>query len=188
MVPSAMLAALLVLALGGGLSQVGVLGQIFAGPSLPALAPLGVTHAGPARAAQLLPVIPAARVLVASRPTTAVHRAPVPRSVVRVGGGASSGGAISPTGGGTVRPVTQGAAGGSSGAPPSSSAPQPSQPSQPQPSRPAPRPTPVDNVVKVVTSVTQQLPAPAGPVATETLQTAGAAADNVLGSTGVSVP
>ena len=31
-VPSAMLAALVVLALGGGFNQVGVLGQIFAGP------------------------------------------------------------------------------------------------------------------------------------------------------------
>ncbi len=33
-VPSAMLAALLVLALGGGFNGVGVLGQLFAGPSL----------------------------------------------------------------------------------------------------------------------------------------------------------
>ena len=41
-------------------------------------------------------------------------------------------------------------------------------------------PTPVATVVKVVTSVTQQLPAPAGPIASQTIQAAGTAVDNLL--------
>jgi len=35
-------------------------------------------------------------------------------------------------------------------------------------------------VVKVVTSVTQQLPAPAGPIASQTIQAVGTAVDNLL--------
>ena len=201
-VPSAMLAALVVLALGGGLSQVGVLGQIFAGPSLPATAPLGVTHAGLAGGARSLPVIPAAPVIVASRPSIAVRRA----LAVHSGGGASrTGGAIAPTGGRTAPPVTQGSGGSNGGSPPalaarlvasgsspSGSSPQPAPPARtPQPSpapEPQPRPTPVDTAVKVVTSVTQQVPAPVGTVVTQTVQAAGAAADGLLPQTGRPAP
>lgn len=196
-VPSAMLAALVVLALGGGLSQVGVLGQIFAGPSLPAAGPLGLEHSGPVGSAgglpgTLLPVVPAvAPAARSSRSAGSVApRSRSPRTVVSVSGGAGkTGGAISPTGGGTVRPVTQGTGGGSAGTggssagPPSSSSPQPS----PAP-QPAPRPTPVDTAVKVVTSVTQQVPGPAGLVATQAVQAAGAAADNLLAVTGAPAP
>ncbi|HEY1516935.1 MAG TPA: hypothetical protein VGF91_10990 [Solirubrobacteraceae bacterium] len=203
-VPSAMLAALVVLALGGGLSQVGVLGQIFAGPSLPATGgPLGLEHSGPVGiaggAGTSLPVISAVAPALRERSGSGAHRGGLPRPVVRVGGGAGkTGGAISPTGGGTVRPVTQGTgggssgggggsagAGGSSGGSPSSSAPQPSPSPQPQPH---PQPTPVDTAVKVVTSVTQQLPGPAGAVATQVVQAAGAAADNLLPVTGRPAP
>lgn len=201
-----MLAALVVLALGGGLSQVGVLGQIFAGPSLPEAGPLGVMHSGPVGSAgasgALLPVVPAVVPAVGpalrGRSGSGAHRGTVPRTVVRVGGGAGrTGGAISPTAGGTVRPVTQGTGGGSSGGgggsagtggssggPPSSSAPQPSQPAP----APRPQPTPVDTAVKVVTSVTQQVPGPAGAVATQAVQAAGAAADNLLPQTGQPAP
>jgi len=38
----------------------------------------------------------------------------------------------------------------------------------------------VDQVVKVVTPVTQQLPAPAGPAVTQAVQAAGSAADSLL--------
>lgn len=38
----------------------------------------------------------------------------------------------------------------------------------------------VDRVIKVVTPVTQQLPAPAGPAVTQAVDAAGSAADNVL--------
>jgi len=39
-------------------------------------------------------------------------------------------------------------------------------------------------VAKVVTSVTQQVPAPVGPVASQTVQAAGTAVDNLLQQTG----
>jgi hypothetical protein len=52
-------------------------------------------------------------------------------------------------------------------------------PSQPQPQ---PQPTPVDQAVQVVTSVTQQVPAPVGPAATQVVQSAGSAAGNLLGA------
>jgi len=39
-------------------------------------------------------------------------------------------------------------------------------------------------MVKVITSETQQLPAPVGPVATQTAQAAGSAVDNLLPQTG----
>jgi len=191
-VPSAMLAALVVLALGGGLGQVGVLGQIFAGPSLPAAGPLGLEHSGPVGAggSGLLPVIPAVAPAVAARGRSGsvAPAARAPRPVVSVGGGASkTGGAISPTGGGTVRPVTQGTGGSPSG---SSPRPNPTPaPTQPRPSpSPQPQPTPVDTAVKVVTTVTQQVPGPAGAVATQTVQAAGAAADSLLSQTGQPAP
>jgi len=182
-VPSAMLAALVVLALGGAFSGVGVLGQLFAGPSLPGASPSARVSSGVGRgvargvATASLPVIPAAAPVVARR------RAPGGRTVptaTRRGVGAG-GGAIAPVGG-TVRPVTQGS--GGSAAPvhnpaPAPAAPAPAGPAAPQPS-PPPRRTPVDTVVTVVTNVTQQVPAPAGPVATQVVQAAGSAADNLL--------
>ena len=51
-----------------------------------------------------------------------------------------------------------------------------------------PPPTPVDTVVKVVTSVTKQVPAPAGPVVTQAVQEAGSAADNLLPPSGQPAP
>jgi hypothetical protein len=60
-----------------------------------------------------------------------------------------------------------------------------SAPPQPQPQ---PKPTPADTAVKVVTSVTQQVPAPVGPFATQAVQAAGSAADGVLGSGGTQPP
>jgi hypothetical protein len=179
-VPFAMFAALLVLAIGGAFSGVGVLGQLFAGPSL----------------AASLPVIPAFVPVAARRPAPA--RGPASRTVPAAShrGVGAGGGAIAPVGG-TVRPVTQGSgSGGSSGgqgsAPGRGPAPAPAPapapvPTAPQPS-PPPRTTPVDTVVTVVTSVTQEVPAPVGPVATHLVQAAGSAADNLLPGSGQSVP
>ena len=193
-VPSAMLAALLALGLGGGFTAVGVLGQLFAGPSLPAAgagSPAGV-RAGSGGgvhgfAAASLPVVPAVSGVAPRRaplhaPSAGSH---VPPADGLAGGGTrSAGGAIGGTGGTAARPVTQGAGGSGSGTSPTSSSAPPSPPApSPQPS-PPPQPTPVDTVVKVVTSVTQQVPAPVGPVATQTLQTVGGAVDNLLPETG----
>jgi len=189
-VPSAMLAALVALALGGAFSGVGVLGQLFAGPSLAGLSP-GASLGGGARGAvgrgvatASLPVVPAAPV---------VARRVAPRAVLTASRGVGAGGgAIAPVGGGTVRPVTHGS-GGSPGAPGSAPAHNPPPAPTPAPAAPAPqqspppRTTPVDTVVNVVTSVTQQVPAPAGPVATQVVQAAGSAADNLLPVSGQSV-
>ena len=56
-VPSAMLAALLVLAVGGAFSGVGVLGQLFAGPSLPGGSPGASASSGGGRGASRGPAI-----------------------------------------------------------------------------------------------------------------------------------
>jgi hypothetical protein len=205
-VPSATAAALAVLALGGGFGSIGLLGQLFAGPSLPGVV-LGSSGGGYAGsrgvATASLPVVPALaprRVVVrhvrAGRPVLTANRG------TGAGGGAgTAGGAIGGSGGAGVRPVTEGAGGssggGSSGSGPGSSGSGSGSGSSgsgsgsfgsgsgsgspsPQPSPPPPQPSPVDTAVKVVTSVTQQLPAPVGPVVGQTVQAAGGAVDNLL--------
>ena len=198
-VPFAMLAALVVLALGGAFSGVGVLGQLFAGPSLAGVSP-GAGSGGGARPAARgvitasLPVIPAAP-LAARR--VAVGRAPAGRTVLTAThrGVGAGGGAIAPVGG-TTRPVTSGGSPAPVHNPSPAPAPLPSPAPAPVPApaalgapqpSPPPRTTPVDTVVTVVTSVTQQVPAPAGPVATQVVQAAGGAADNLLPASGQSV-
>jgi hypothetical protein len=186
-VPFAMLAALVVLALGGGFSQVGVLGQIFAGPPAPTVGAAADAQARGAAARSSLaaiPVIPGP----SRSPARAVGGRPGGGRVVPVSTAAPirTGGALAPVGG-AAPIVTQGAGAN----PPTHSAPAPApthSSAQPPPSpQPQPNPTPVDQVVKVVTSVTQQVPAPAAPVATQAVQAAGSAADGVLGS-GPSTP
>ncbi|MBV9605011.1 MAG: hypothetical protein JO027_07890, partial [Solirubrobacterales bacterium] len=134
-VPSAMLAALLVLALGGDFRQVGVLGQIFAGPPVPSATGGAPAGARVGAAAPSLPVIPAAtgsfspgaRGGGAGRGggTGAGRNRVVP---VATRGPGQTGGAITPVG--AVTPIV--GAGGS--------APRPT-PVAP-PSRPAPTPRP----------------------------------------------
>src|ERR1700729_23624 len=116
-VPSAMLAALLALALGGAFGGVGVLGQLFAGPSLS----LGVAgeHAGAGRAGSgprglataSLPVIPGVAPAPVVRRSFAGGTRPGQTILTASRGANGAGGAIG--GGGTVRPVTLG--GGSGG-------------------------------------------------------------------------
>jgi len=173
-VPSAMLAALLVLALGGGFGQVGVLGQIFAGPPAPAAAGGTAFGAGSGGVARALPAVPA-RALRASTPGPRHQATPV----APLGSGARhSGGALAPVGG--IEPIVVATGGSTPARPaPKGSAAPTSAPSAPAP-QPSPKPTVVDRVVKVVTPVTQQLPAPAGPAATQAVQAAGSAADGLL--------
>src|SRR5690242_4856013 len=110
-VPSAMLAALIVLALGGGFGQVGVLGQIFAGPPAPSAA--GTIAAGGAGAvARALPTIPAAALVGGrSRPATRSVATAPGRGRTRVvpvssRGTRGTGGAVAPIGG--VAPIVSG--------------------------------------------------------------------------------
>jgi hypothetical protein len=181
-VPSALLAALVVLALGGGFGQVGVLGQIFAGPPAPAAPGVGAgVGAGPGVLARTVAALPAAA-LVRSRAGTGYARAR------RGTGGQGAGVTRRPVlTGGAIAPVTGVAPIVSTGAPapprptPSRPAPSGSAPSPPSPSPgPGPRPTAIDQVVKTIAPVTQQLPAPAGPAVTQVVQAAGSAADGVL--------
>jgi hypothetical protein len=197
-----MVAALLVLALSGAFSQVGVLGQLFVGPSLPGAATAGGqpgSGVGPrGTAAAALPVIPAvpisASASVSSPRRAVVRHAPAGRPVLTASRGTGvAGGAIGTTGG-TVVTVgtggsgggTAGGSGGSGGGPPAgsspgsgSTSPQPAPPPQPKP-----KPTPVDTAVTVVTSVTQQVPAPVGPAVTQTVQAAGSVVDSLIPQTG----
>jgi hypothetical protein len=198
-VPSAMLAALVALALSGAFGSVGVLGQLFVGPSLPGASMAG-GHPGsrggaPGNATASLPVIPA----VASPPVSAprgavVRQAPAAHPVLTASRGTGvAGGAIGGTGG-TVRPVTQGAggesagsggaSGGSGGGSPAGSSPGAGSTSPPPTPPRQHQPTPVDTVVTVVTSVTQQVPAPVGPAATQTVQAAGSVVDSLIPQTG----
>jgi hypothetical protein len=192
-VPSAMIAALVALALGGGFSQLGVLGQVFAGPPAVSAGPLAMSHAGTRIAGGSIPVIPVARtVLVSTRANSGsaggrVYPAvPAPRSGGVSPGVGSTGGTITPVG--TTRPI----AGGAPSPAPVSSQPGPG-PVSPSPGRtptpaPSPRPTPVDTVVKVVTSVTSQVPAPVGPAVSQAVQSVGSAADKLLSSVGSPAP
>jgi hypothetical protein len=169
-----MFAALLVLALGGGFGQVGVLGQIFAGPPAPS-APGGAgLSAGAGAIARSLPAV-AARALRPTTPGTGHPAAPI----APVGSGSRrSGGALTPAGG--VAPIVVATGGSTPARPaPTGSAAPTSAPSAPAP-QPSPKPTVVDRVIKVLTPVTQQLPVPAGPAVTEAVQAAGSAADGVL--------
>lgn len=190
-VPTAMLAALVALALGGAFSGVGVLGQLFVGPSLAGVGSTGGAGSVGVRGgtgvvtAASLPLIP---VTPSGARTVAARGAPAGRTVLPAPhhGVSAGGGGIAPVGG-TVRPVTQGpgsSAGGQGSAPAHNPAPSPAAPAVPAPQ---PR-TPVDTVVTVVTSVTQQVPALAGPVATQVVQAAGSAADNLLPSSSQPLP
>ncbi|MGO9907987.1 MAG: hypothetical protein ACLP4R_23135 [Solirubrobacteraceae bacterium] len=184
-VPSAMIAALVALALGGGFSRLGVLGQVFSGPPPPSAGPLKPGGVTARTSGAAIPVIRVART-VANRPASGGARTQAAPAVTAPGTGvastglASSGGTIAP-GGVTIRPITGGPP-TSGSAPPPQPAPVSSSPSpSPNPGpAPSPRPTPVDTVVKAVTSVTSQVPAPVGPAITQTVQSAGTAADTLL--------
>jgi hypothetical protein len=154
-VPGTLLAALAVLALGGGFARLGSLGQAFSGPPLPVAAE--AHPGGRASSAALAALAPAARSSARPGPATA----PGDRAA-RFGGGS----------GATRRP---GAPGGSSGLPRDrSSAPA----SRPAPG-PSPHPTLIDEVVGTGSSVSGQLPGPAGPAATQALRSTGSTLDGV---------
>lgn len=196
-VPCAMLASVAVLALGGSFSGVGVLGQVFAGPPAPGGGG-GVVASGRAGGAggrgglaRALPVVPVAAV----RPVTPGRGQAGPVGRGRRGSAPVSSGGTS-RGGGAVVGVVAPIVGGGPGAPvrsgPSSPAPASTGPASPGPTQsapppgpspspsPSPSPTPVDRIVNAVTPVTQALPAPVGPAATQVVQSVGSSADRLL--------
>jgi hypothetical protein len=181
-VPSAMLGALLVLVLGGGFAQVGVLGQIFAGPPAPSVSGGVALGGGGGARAPSPPAVPVASVRAGSPQARTGHLGSgsggggVGVVAVRSRGPTQTGGAV-----GGAAPI---AAGGGHAPAPVASRPTPAGPASSQPSSPSPQPqprqTPVDRIVGVVTPVTEQVPAPAGPAVTQAVEAAGSAADGVL--------
>ena len=152
-VPGTILAALAVLALAGGFARLGALGQAFSGPPESVFAPAGAAGAHASRSVSNAALV----ALVASAPRPVA--APSGAGAVRVGPSS-----------GTTRPGTT--RGNSGGAHPSV------RPSHPVAS--PPHPTLIDEVVGAGSTVTGQLPGPAGVAATQALQSAGSTVDGVL--------
>lgn len=182
--PVTMIAALVVLALGGGFGGLGALGQLVSGPAVPVGSTVGSTLVlGSAKhrtAPLVLPVVPTAP---AAAPAGTRVAATAPASAVRPRGGGS------PTGGGTGQGVSPGRGHGgtpptgappSTGAPPAQPTPTPSPTPTPAPSPVAPLPALVNGVVGVGVSVTSKLPGPLGTLGTGILQSLGQTLDQIL--------
>jgi hypothetical protein len=183
--PVTMIAALVVLALGGGFGGLGALAQLVSGPAVPVGSTLGAAAAGGSakhRTAPLvLPVVPTAP---AAAPAGTRVAATSPAPPVRPSGGGT------PARGGSGQRVSSG---GGHGAPtagaPGKTGPPP--PTAPPTSAPTPTPTPapapvaplpalVNGVVGVGVSVTSKLPGPLGTLGTGILQSLGQTLDQLL--------
>jgi hypothetical protein len=167
LVPGAIVAAMVLLALGGSFGQLGGLGQALGGPALPTATRVA---SPPARAALLRGVslgTPAGVRTSAAGGVGGRFVQPPPNS------GSSGGGkAHSPGGGGGGQAQPGGTRPTGCGSTCSSA---------------APKPTLADQVVATGTSVTSKLPAPVGQLATEVLKQVGAIVDQVLPSSARSV-
>jgi len=170
LVPGAIVLALVLLGLAGGFGQLGTLSQAFAGPAVPG----GSTVAGgvvSARAAA--PVLPIARG-GAPAPLLAATRA-----------GAGAGGGVRSGAGGPPASTGPLPGSGSTGPGTGSTGPGPGRASGPTAGG-GPgtgggggRPTLIDPVIELGTSVTNQVPGPAGGLATQLLQSVGKTVDSV---------
>jgi hypothetical protein len=172
-VPAALVVSLAALGLAGGFGGLTALGQALSGPSAPAQ-PLVTAHgravgAVPAALATALSAPPAG-------PATSSSIQPATAGGGPISGSPGSGPSGTPRGGttgsgpgpaGRPQPPASGGSGGSGGGSP---APKPG---------PQPQPTLEDRVVSAGTSVTSQVPGPAGEAATKALQTAGSTLDSI---------
>jgi hypothetical protein len=171
LVPGAIVLALVLLGLAGGFGQLGTLSQAFAGPAVPggSTSVGGVVSAGAAT-----PVLPIAR-----------GGAPAPLlAAARAGAGAGTG---LGTGAGGPRAGTGPLRGsGSTGPGTGSTGPGPGRGSGPTAGGGAGtgggggQPTLIDHVIELGTSVTKQVPGPAGGLATQLLQSVGKSVDSAL--------
>jgi putative nucleotidyltransferase with HDIG domain len=134
---------------------------------------------------RVLPLRTARGASVAARSGGRVVPAPTRGPSVGSNGGSGSGGSSGSGGGGSRGGGVGQGGGGSPGAGGAPGGPAPVQPSAPaqssapvQPS--APNPTLIDRVVAVVTTVTNHVPAPVGPLGTNLLNAAAGAADRIL--------
>jgi hypothetical protein len=174
-VPVALVGSLAVLALAGGFGGLSALGQAFSGPALPASQP--ATDRGKPSARP----VPAALAAALSAPARLTATANAGASTAQ---DAPSSRAAQPTnsnGAAPVNPSSRGESPGGSGPgsraqPHRAPGPSPTSGSQPTPQ---PQPTAADGVVAAGTSVTSQVPGPAGPAATKALRTAGSTLDSI---------
>jgi hypothetical protein len=175
LVPAAVFGSMVLLALAGGFGSLGGLGQALGGPSLPsgARSTSSVTTRGGngTAVAALLPVVArsAAPTLVAS---VALPNGPT-RGGGRTGGHPRSPGGSNGSGSTPTIPIPP-----TGSTPPTSPTPAPggAPVSTPQP----PRPTLIDGVVSLGTSITSRIPGPLGQLATSTLQNVGHTVDGIL--------
>jgi hypothetical protein len=176
-VPMALIGSLAVLALAGGFGGLSALGQAFSGPALP------VSQAAAARAQATARPVPAALAAAlsatggpgaASGGTSNAQGSVTSTASQPTGSRGAVPGGSSPTG---TTPGSPGGAGSGSPAGPRHPA-GPGHTANPQPS-PQPHPTVADRVVAAGTSITSQVPEPAGPAATKALQTAGSTLDSI---------
>jgi hypothetical protein len=168
-VPATLIASLAVLGAAGGFAGLTALGQALSGPSTP------VSTLATSRAGQSARPVPAALAAALSAPA-ARPLAPGQATPTAHGGGApTSSGPATPS---APRAPGQGSGGGTHAPSGTGRSPTPAPAPKPQP-QPKPQPTLTDRIVGVGTSVTEQVPGPAGAAATETLQTAGATLDSI---------
>jgi hypothetical protein len=196
-VPLAVVGALLALAFAGGFGRLGSLGQALSGPAVPAAPrppepvggrPGGVVALGgggvrvsPSRAAVRTP---GAGTTTGSRPATGG----APASGAPVGGPRPTFSQSSAQVTGALRVPAPSSVPAPSPIPPPSAHGQGLPP--PPPANPNHRPTLTDSVVGVATTVTGQLPAPAGQATTGALNAVGSALDQIapLPAPGTSTP
>jgi hypothetical protein len=165
-VPMALLGALAVLALSGGIPGLGSLGEAFSGPSAPLAAPALGGQATGSRAGLLLRTRSGAL-------SSAAGSSAFSASGALAGARGGSQGSLGP-GGAPGAGRTGGGGGGSSGVGGYSG------PSPAPGRKPSRNPTAVDRVLGMVTPLTSSLPAPIGPAVTRTLKSGGSVADRVL--------
>lgn len=184
--PAAVIAALIVLALGGGFGGLGALGQLVSGPAVPAGSVLAGGGPGGAAgrhaASGVLPVVPAAALARPrlARPRTSAAGTSAPVRGHRARGSSTAAGA------GKQHVIARGHAYGE---------PPPRLPSRPAPPKPTPAPTPtptpaptstaplpalVNQVLGGVESITSKIPGPLGQLGTGTLQGLGQTLDGIL--------
>ena len=175
-VPAALMTSLALLALGGGSLSLSSLKQLVSGPAAPAVQPVALGAPGRSTLAPRSAAGSAAPTLLAAATPAGGSGLPTGTGSPSShggggtvggrgnGGGGGSGGGGSGGGGGGHGGGGGGggSVGGGGGTPPPK------------------HPTVVDKVVKKVTRVTSKLPAPAGPLVTQVVNSAGSVADQVL--------
>jgi hypothetical protein len=186
--PAALLVSLALLAAGGGSFSLGSLKQVFSGPSAPASQPVTLGAAGPvvagrqgARRSAMTTLLTAALGPGAARSTAGSGSGAGHHNGGTSGGGGTGGGGGSPGGGGPGGGGPGGGGGGPGGGGPGGGGPGGGGPGGGGGGTPHHgHPTVADKVVNAVTPVTSTLPAPAGPIVTGVVKSAGKVADKVL--------